>query len=266
MNHRAFPMVSLPPQRSTEKPRTKGLTMVVDWGLPLARQTDLMHMSGDFLDLAKLAVGSVRVYREDRLLEKIRVYKDHGVRSFIGGGIVERLYMLDGPDALGPFFKEARRVGVDIVEISDNYMPLSKDERCWQIELAIKSGLQVFGEVGSKHEKNAAESLIDQARDCLNAGAVLLIVEGAELVDEGQIKTGMVQSLKASLDPDLMMIELIGPWITGVTQSQVHELKRLLISEFGPDVSLGNVMVDDLFETEMARLAIGVAQPIQRAW
>lgn len=266
MTRRAFPMVSLPVARSTAKPRAKGLTMMVDWGLPIGRQADLLEMSGDFLDLAKLAVGSVRVYREERLMEKIRTYKDHGVSTFIGGGIVERLYMLDGKDVLEPFFKEARRVGIDIVEISDNYMPLSTEERSFQIELAIRCGLKVFGEVGSKHEKNATESLVAQAKDCFDAGAILLIVEGAELVEDGEIKRAMVHGLKSALDADRMMIELIGPWISGVTQSQVHELKRLLITEFGPNVSLGNIMPDDLFETEMARLQVGVAQPLTRAW
>ena len=126
--------------------------------------------------------------------------------------------------------------------------------------------MKVFGEVGSKHEKNAAEELVMQARDCMNAGAELLIVEGAELVENGAIKPDMVQSLKAALDADRMMVELIGPWIAGVTQSHVHELKRLLISEFGPDVNLGNVMPDDLFETEMSRLGVGVSQPLKRTW
>ncbi len=62
------------------------------------------------------------------------------------------------------------------------------------------------------------------------------------------------------------MIELIGPWISGVTSSAVQDLKKLLIKEFGPNVNLGNVMADDLFETEMSRQGFGVVQPTQLLW
>jgi len=118
--HRAFPMIGTPAERSHVKPRKRGQTMMVDWGLPLRRLEDLLDMCGDYLDLAKFAVGSVRVYEERQLVSKLALYRDHGVRCFIGGGIGERLFALDGRDALPRLFAEARRVGFEAIEVSDN--------------------------------------------------------------------------------------------------------------------------------------------------
>ena len=263
---RAFPMFDVPPERSMTKPRKSGLTMMVDWGLPLQSQAALLDLSGSYLDLAKLAVVSVRVYTERQLKDKVRLYRDHGVRSFIGGGAVERLYALNGPAALEPFFVEARRVGIDVVEISDNFITLDRAERQRQIRLARKHGLVVFGEIGSKHDKNDADLLIAQANDCFEAGAELVIIEGYELVEDKAPKQALISALRAGIDAARSMFELPGPWISGINASEVQDLKKILIREFGPDINLGNIMPADLFETEMSRQGFGVVQPTAPVW
>src|SRR3990170_4470208 len=47
MPRRPFAMVPLPGARS-EKPRRSGLTMIVDAGMPLGQQADLMALAGDY--------------------------------------------------------------------------------------------------------------------------------------------------------------------------------------------------------------------------
>lgn len=266
MAKHAFPMFEVPQQRSMRKPRKTGLTMLVDWGLPARAQADLLDMSGNYLDLAKIAVVSIRVYEESQIRKKMRIYKDHGVRCFIGGGAAERLYALHGPDSLAAYFKEARRVGIDIVEISDNYVTLDRDERMRQIGLARKFGLAVYGEIGSKHERNDAGLLMKQAQDCFDAGAEMVILEAAEMFENGKPKRGLIHAVRDGISTERMMFELIGPWISGVTSSAIQDLKKLLIKEFGPDVNLGNILADDLFETEMSRQGFGVVQPTRLAW
>jgi phosphosulfolactate synthase len=262
----AFQTVKVPAARSMAKPRRSGLTMMVDWGIPLQAQADLLAMSGAYLDLAKLAVVSVRVYTEEQLRAKVRIYREHGVRSFIGGGAIERLYALEGPGALEPFLEEAVRVGIEVIEISDNYITLSPEERRRQIALARSFGLVVFGEIGSKHEKSDAAQLIGQARDCFDAGAEIVIVEGYELVSGREPKRDLIDALRRGIDPARTLYELPGPWISGINASDVQDLKKILIREFGPDVSLGNVMPEDIFETEMSRQGLGVVQPTDLAW
>ena len=59
-----FTSVPLPAGRSTTKPRRKGLTMMMDWGLPLGQQEDWLGLLAPVVDLAKLVVGTARLYEE----------------------------------------------------------------------------------------------------------------------------------------------------------------------------------------------------------
>ena len=258
MTNYPFAMVELPGERSPTKPRSKGLTMMVDWGVPMARQKDLLSMIAPYLDLAKIAVGTSRLYDEEYLRDKLRLYKEYQVRPFLGGQFQEYVFATQGFAALAPFLDEAKRVGFEVVEVSDNVVPLTPEERKAQIALAIDRGLTVFGEVGSKSEKSAAATLIAQGRDCVEAGAELVIVEGAELMAGGQPKEALLADLRGGLDISRALFELPGPWIRGVTLSDIHDLKKFLIREFGPDVNIANVMPDDLLETEALRVGLGV--------
>ena len=167
MDQPAFAMIKVPAERSMAKPRRTGLTMMIDWDRPLGQQADYLDMSGRFIDLAKIAVGSVRVYGEQQLRRKIALYKDHGVRCFVG---------------------------------------------------------------------------------------------------DGRPKSELIAALREGLDFSRALFELPGPWISGVNASQVQDLKKFLIGEFGPDVSIGSIMPEEIFETEMSRQGMGVVQPTRVAW
>jgi len=258
-----FSFVTLPAMRSHRKPRATGLTMVADFGLPYPQARDVVTMAGRYIDLAKIAVGTSRLYELSYLRKKLALYKKHRIRPFIGGQFQEYVFATYGARALRPFFDEARRVGFDVVEISDNCVPLTPRERRAQIRLAADCGLCVFGEVGSKNAKNDAHILVSQAEDCLTAGAELVLVEAAELVADGKPKTKLIAGLRRGLDMSRVLIELPGPWISGVTLSVVEDMKKFLVGEFGPDVNLANVMPSDIMETEALRVGLGVVGPKQ---
>ena len=56
-----FSMIPTPAGRSETKPRTTGLTMMMDWGLPIGMQREWLELLGPFVDFAKLVVGTARV-------------------------------------------------------------------------------------------------------------------------------------------------------------------------------------------------------------
>ena len=78
-------MVPLLPQRSNTKPRCSGLTMIVDHGMPLAFQKDLLELAGDYTELAKIKTGTARLYTETHLRKTLARYKRHRVQLFLGG-------------------------------------------------------------------------------------------------------------------------------------------------------------------------------------
>jgi phosphosulfolactate synthase (CoM biosynthesis protein A) len=134
---------------------------------------------------------------------------------------------------------------------------LDRDECFRQIGMAQQAGLDVLREIGPKHQRSTAESLIAQANDCLSAGAEMVIVEGYELVEQGKPKSDVIDGLQAGLDLSRVPFEL-RPLDQGYQrQVKFTTLKKCLIRECGPDVSLGNVMPEDVFETEMSRQGMG---------
>ncbi|MCP5368847.1 MAG: phosphosulfolactate synthase [Hyphomicrobiales bacterium] len=234
---------------------------MVDFGLPLGRVEDILEFSAPYLDLAKVATGTSRLYSEEHLRRKLDLYRSHAVRPFLGGQFQEYVFATQGEQAIPSFLDEAKRLGFEVVEVSDNTVPLSPEQRKRQIGLAVDKGLAVFGEVGSKAGDNVLDTLVAQANDALAAGAELLLVEGAELTEGGRPNRELLNGLRDRIDMDKVLFELPGPWISGVTLSEVHDLKKFLVAEFGPDINIANVMPDDIVETEALRVGLGVVGP-----
>jgi phosphosulfolactate synthase len=260
-----FAFVELPAARSQVKPRQKGLTMVADFGLPYRYAEDLFDMAGPYIDLMKIAVGTSRLYDLEKLRRKLAMYRNGGALPFLGGQFQEYVFATYGAQALPRFLREARRVGFEAVEVSDNCVPLSEAQRREQIGLAIDCGLTVFGEVGSKDSKTDASLLVEQAQTCFHAGCKLVLVEAAELMRHGEPNRDLIAGLREALDFSKVLIELPGPWIPGVTLCAIEDMKKFLVSEFGPDVNIANVMPHDVMETEALRVGLGVVGPTPRA-
>jgi len=140
-------------------------------------------------------------------------------------------------------------------------VPLTDAERRDVIGVAMEAGLKVFGEVGSKDAKSTATNLVAQAEACLVAGCELVLVEAAEFVADGRLNARLIDAVVGALDMSRVMIELPGPWISGVSLAQVYDMRKLLVAAFGPDVNIANVKPDDVFDTEALRVGLGVVGP-----
>lgn len=256
-----FSMIPLPAERSRTKPRERGLTMMMDWGIPLGAQADLLGLVAPFVDLAKLVVGTARLYEEEYLRRKLALYAEHGVAPFLGGQFMEYVFETQGMAGVAPFCEEARRLGIAALEVSDNVVTLTDDERRAIIGAAVDCGLEVHGEVGSKSEDSTPETLVAQAEVCFEAGADVVLVEAAELVRDGRPDETLIEGLRKGLDVERVIFELSGPWLPGTTLTEVYELKTFLVRTFGPDVNLANVMPDAVWETEALRVGLSVPGP-----
>jgi phosphosulfolactate synthase len=74
------------PQR-TERPRTNGMTMVMDKGLSMRQAEDLLAVGSDYVDFVKLGFGTSVVSKN--LKEKIKLYIDAGMKVYLGGTLLE---------------------------------------------------------------------------------------------------------------------------------------------------------------------------------
>jgi phosphosulfolactate synthase len=112
---RAFSAIDLPARPA--KPRPAGVSMMIDWGLPLGAQADTLALAGEFIDLAKIAVGISGLIAEEALLAKIKSYLAAGVEPFPGGMYLELALKQEKIEA---YYEECQRVGYRLIEISDN--------------------------------------------------------------------------------------------------------------------------------------------------
>ncbi len=254
MSHRAFAAIA--PAARPGKPRQRGLTMMIDWGLPPAAQQDLLDFSGDHLDLAKIAVGISGLIPEAALMTKIDGYRAHGVEPFPGGQFLELAHQLDRSE---PYFEECQRVGYRLIEVSDNVYSLSDEERFDLIRRAHHDhDLQVLGEIGSKETASDADTLIHDAQVALDAGAWKIMVEAAEVATPEGVNHELLEALLGALDADLLIFELPGKWISGVHAHEVHGMMVRLIERLGEGVNIANVLPEDVVMLETLRMGLGV--------
>ncbi|HCL27474.1 MAG TPA: hypothetical protein DIC52_03435 [Candidatus Latescibacteria bacterium] len=240
----------------TAKPRSSGLTMVIDWGIGLQQQRDLTDMGAEYFDLAKIAVGLSRLWSTELLRQKIDQYRSRDVEPFPGGQYLE---YAEVHGKLDRYLPACIDLGYRWVEVSDNIAPVSLQWKGKIITEAVEDyGLRVLGEVGRKEGLENRIPLVDNAMACMDAGASVLLVEAAELVSEKAETAAAVDEIVRAIGVEQVMFELPGPWIEGVHACDIHHMRRELIKRYGSQVNIGNVAADELMSLEAYRRGLGV--------
>ncbi|MAG34965.1 MAG: hypothetical protein CL878_01745 [Dehalococcoidia bacterium] len=248
---------SLPIEARVPKPRERSLVVTIDWGLGLAEQADLLRTAGEYVDLAKIAVGVSRLLDVDLLRDKIALYRQHEVVAFPGGQFLEYALAQDAEDV---FLEEARESGYEAIEVSDNLIEISLSDKTALIARAVQEfGLRVLGEAGKKEGMSHAVSLVDDARACLASGAWKVMLEAADVFPTGQEPQAAVERLLAQgLQPAEAIFELPGHWIPGTIYADPPHIYRQLLAAVGPEVNVANILPDRVIEYETVRCGIGV--------
>src|ERR1700761_4073385 len=119
-------VLSLPAR--TAKPRTSGLTMVIDGGIPLGLFSDQIAFGAEYIDYVKFGWGTSVV--TNCLREKISVLESHGIEFYFGGTLFEKV-------ALQGRFEDFRRLLEEYsarhVEVSNGTIELSNADKAGYI-------------------------------------------------------------------------------------------------------------------------------------
>ena len=75
------------------KPRRRGLTAVIDGGLPLGTLAELLESAGEYVDLLKFGWGTAVV--SPQLGAKVSLLRRHGIDFYLGGTLFEK-HVLQG--------------------------------------------------------------------------------------------------------------------------------------------------------------------------
>ena len=248
------------PHRSG-KPRETGLTMVIDWGMGIGQQRDLLDISSAYIDIAKIAVGLSGIMSERILKEKIKIYADYQISAFIGGQFLEYGIYHQGLEIAERYFEEAKRLGFQYVEVSDNNLEISPEDKFELIRMGAENfGLKILGEVGSKTECSSTQAMVDGIKGCLASGAWKVFVEGAEFTDkqDGTLLEDVIEGVTRGVDLKDIIFELPGHWISNVHACGIHDMEVFLIQQFGPEINIANVAPGEIMMLETLRTRVGV--------
>lgn len=249
-NTTKFAFENIPVPERQKKPRDRGLTMMIDWGLPLGLQKDCLEAQGIYVDEAKIAGSIPRIMPSDYLRRKIEAYREEEVFAFPGGLFTELAIAQGNYES---FLQEAKEAGFSGIEVSDNLLQIDPKQKKAVISKAVNEyGITVMGEVGRKEGSMSGQELITDVENCLEAGASLVLIEAHELF-HGDIREDVLEDLTKRVPIDKLMFELPVAVLPDITKTYKTKVLFWMISQFGTEVNLANVEWDEIYFTEITR-------------
>src|SRR4029453_11878722 len=126
------------------KPRTKGLTHVIDKGLNLREIEGLFDTAGAYVDIVKLGWGTR--YVTNNLEKKIALYRSFDTPVVCGGTLFEAVYARGKMDDFKRWLQHYR---FSHVEVSDGTVEIPREEKL-ELIADFAHEFTVLSEVGSK--------------------------------------------------------------------------------------------------------------------
>jgi phosphosulfolactate synthase len=243
------PLAPRLPSRAT-KPRSTGLTMVIDGGIPLKQFADIISSTPELIDFVKFGWGTAIV--TGGLQQKIDVLREHGIGFYLGGTLFEKYVMQERFDDYKRFCVE---LGCEHVEISNGTVTMSNAEKASYIR-KLAGDFTVVSEVGFK-DPDRSEQLppskwVEYINEDLAAGAAMVTLEAREsgksgiCRPDGALRFGLIEDvLAAGVSQDQLLFE--APTTT---------LQTYFITRLGTDVNLGNVPASGVIGLETLRLGL----------
>jgi phosphosulfolactate synthase len=231
----------------TPKPRSQGLTHILDKGLSLRDIEGLFETAGEYVDVVKLGWGTS--YVTGNLKQKIALYRSFDTPVVCGGTLFEAVVARDKLDEYRAWLLENE---FSHVEVSDGTIELPR-ERKLDVIAELAQDFVVMSEVGSKDAEvvYAPFRWVDWMREELEAGAWKVITEGREggtagiYRPTGDLRTGLVDEIVHEID----LADIVFEAPTEVSQAW-------FVRKFGPDVNLGNVPPQEVIPLETLRLGL----------
>jgi phosphosulfolactate synthase len=235
------------PERSS-KPRSTGVTHVIDRGLSIAEIEGMIEVAGEFVDIVKLGWGTALA--TGNLERKLERYRAHGIPVVLGGTLTELAISRGRLDELIAWVQD---LGLSYFEISDGTIALEHQHKLELIE-RLAEDFTVLSEVGSKDDTGAITPpyvWVEQMRAELAAGAWKVIAEGREagtagiFRPSGEVREGLIGEIVHEIAPAGIMFD------APRKDQQVWFVRR-----FGPEVNLSNVPVGEVLALETLRLGL----------
>jgi phosphosulfolactate synthase len=234
------------PERN-QKPRTGGLTMVMDKGLSVSEAENFLSVSHPYVDIIKLGFGTS--YVTPNLLDKLSVYRRYNIPIYFGGTLFEAFLIRN---QFNDYVNVCKEFGVNYMEVSDGSINIPHTEKCGYIEKLTKYGT-VLSEVGSKDAEHIIPPYkwIELMRAELNAGSTYVIAEAREAGTvgiyrgTGEVREGLVQEILTQIPTEKII------WEAPQKGQQLYFIELL-----GCNVNLGNIAPNEVLPLETMRIGL----------
>jgi phosphosulfolactate synthase len=234
------------PERNL-KPRTAGITMVMDKGLSVAEAKNFMSVSHPHVDIVKLGFGTSFV--TPNLEEKLEVYRSYDIPVYFGGTLFEAFLIRNQFD---DYIAVCKKYGISYMEVSDGSIEIPHAEKCGYIEKLSQIGT-VLSEVGSKDAAHIIPPYkwIELMRAELNAGSTYVIAEAREAGNvgiyrgSGEVREGLVQEILTQIPGEKII------WEAPQKAQQLYFIELL-----GCNVNLGNIAPTEMLPLEAMRIGL----------
>jgi phosphosulfolactate synthase len=230
-----------------QKPRTAGITMVMDKGLSVEEARNFLSVAHPHVDIIKLGFGTSFV--TPNLKEKLEVYRSYDLPIYFGGTLFEAFLIRN---QFEDYIAVCKEFGVSYMEVSDGSITIPHAEKCGYIEKLTAHGV-VLSEVGSKDAAHIIPPYkwIELMRAELNAGATYVIAEAREAGNvgiyrgSGEVREGLVQEILTQIPGEKII------WEAPQKAQQLYFIELL-----GCNVNLGNIAPSEVIPLEAMRIGL----------
>jgi phosphosulfolactate synthase len=222
-----------------------------------------MEQSAHLIEICKLSMATWMVAGTEATTKKIQAAHAQKVPCVTGGGPFE-IAVANG--ILDRYLELCAGVGFDRIEAGRGFTDHDL-EPADVVARATRLGLDVQFELGSKHggafSEDVTASLVDEGSRWLEAGAVQLVIEARESAQGVGLfdANGTLDSTLAERFVDAFGFERV------VFEAPTKPSQFALLDQFGPEVHLCNVRLEELLRVEIYRRGLhsdAFANPILR--
>ena len=251
-----------------KKPRTRGISMVIDIGYNPSMVESILDQYGHLIDIAKLTelhlTSPLSVIKH-----KVDLYRKAGVKVQPGGIVIELARLQKREKQVMDRLREA---GFDALEVSSS----STSQREAEIEQefvdsARKAGFMVIGEVGKKFATGDKtrksdteldiEETVTEFKSLMKGGAEKVYWEGHVLRRiMGDSAADILARHPGGTNQVMEVIKRVGSeHIIFEVSSMIPYVQRRaqqfwLVRNFGPEVNIGNIRLEEVQFVEHIRL------------
>jgi phosphosulfolactate synthase len=230
-----------------EKPRSTGLTMMMDKGLSIKQAESFIETCAPYTDIIKLGFGTSLLTPNNA--QKVKLYHEANLKVYVGGTLFEAFLARNKFDE---YQKYIDSLGIQCAEVSDGSIVIPHDIKCELIAKLAKN-YTVLSEVGSKEAGIliAPNRWISMMKAELEAGSWKVIAEAREsgtvgiYRPNGTAHVALVNKIVRNVKMESILWE-----------APAKSQQAWFIKQFGANVNLGNIAYDDVIPLETLRLGL----------